>query len=90
MDELLSAVLDADGGLDNWQNARTLTARLRLGGPFWGARGPRSRSTDPDEDSLAAAAQAATEVSILVTNAGIGLNAPVLDAPLANIGATTV
>ena len=39
MDELLSAVLDAHGGLDNWQTARTLTARLSLGGPFWAARG---------------------------------------------------
>jgi hypothetical protein len=39
MDELLSAALDAHGGLDNWQKARTLTARLSLGGPFWAARG---------------------------------------------------
>jgi hypothetical protein len=39
MDELLSAVLDAHGGLDNWQRARTVTARLSLGGPFWAARG---------------------------------------------------
>ena len=39
MDELLSAVLDAHGGLDNWQKAITLTARLSLGGPFWAARG---------------------------------------------------
>jgi hypothetical protein len=39
MDELLSAVLDAHGGLDNWQKARTLSARLSLGGPFWAARG---------------------------------------------------
>jgi len=34
MDELLSAVLAAPGGLDNWQKARTLTARLSPGGPF--------------------------------------------------------
>jgi NAD(P)-dependent dehydrogenase (short-subunit alcohol dehydrogenase family) len=36
-----------------------------------------------DEDSVAAAAQAATDVSIVVNNAGISLNTPVLDAPLA-------
>ena len=41
MDELLSAVLDAHGGLENWHKARTLTARLSLGGPFWAARGWR-------------------------------------------------
>jgi hypothetical protein len=39
MDALLSAVLDAHGGVDNWQKARTLTGRLSLGGPFWAARG---------------------------------------------------
>jgi hypothetical protein len=39
MDQLQSAVLDAPGGLDNWQEARTLTARRSLGGPFWAARG---------------------------------------------------
>ena len=39
MNELLSAVLDAHGGLDNWQKATTLRARLSLGGPFWAARG---------------------------------------------------
>ena len=39
MDELLSAVLDAHGGLDNWQNVRTLTVRFSRGGPFWAARG---------------------------------------------------
>jgi hypothetical protein len=32
-------VLDAHGGLDNWQEATTLTVRLSLGGPFWAARG---------------------------------------------------
>ena len=39
MDELLPAVLDAHGGLDNWQRVRTLRARFSRGGPFWAARG---------------------------------------------------
>jgi hypothetical protein len=39
MNELLTAVLNAHGGLDNWQKATTLRARLSLGGPFWAARG---------------------------------------------------
>ena len=40
-----------------------------------------------DDDSVAAAAQAAPDVSIVVNNAGISLNTPVLDAPLADIRA---
>jgi NAD(P)-dependent dehydrogenase (short-subunit alcohol dehydrogenase family) len=40
-----------------------------------------------DDDSVAAAAQTASEVSIVVNNAGIHLNTPVLDAPLADIRA---
>jgi len=40
-----------------------------------------------DEASVAAAAQAATDVSIVVNNAGISLNTPLLDAPLADIRA---
>jgi NAD(P)-dependent dehydrogenase (short-subunit alcohol dehydrogenase family) len=40
-----------------------------------------------NEDSVAAAARAATDVSIVVNNAGIHLNTPVLDAPLADIRA---
>lgn len=39
MDKLLKAVLEAHGGLQNWSSARQITARLSLGGPFWGARG---------------------------------------------------
>ena len=39
MDDLLFRVLQAHGGLDRWNRAKRLTARLRLGGPFWGARG---------------------------------------------------
>ena len=37
--ELLAAVLEAHGGLDNWNTVTQLTAHLSLGGPFWGARG---------------------------------------------------
>jgi NAD(P)-dependent dehydrogenase (short-subunit alcohol dehydrogenase family) len=40
-----------------------------------------------DDDSVAAAAQVATDVSIVVNNAGITLNTPVLDAPLSDIRA---
>ncbi len=39
MDELLSHVLDAHGGVGNWSTVATVTARLSLGGPFWGWRG---------------------------------------------------
>ena len=36
---LLSSVLDARGGLENWSTVTELTAQLSLGGPFWAARG---------------------------------------------------
>ena len=39
------------------------------------------------DSSVAEAAETATDVSIVVNNAGIALNTPVLDAPLANIRA---
>jgi hypothetical protein len=39
MDELLARVLDAHGGLKNWDRVTKLTAQLSLGGPFWAARG---------------------------------------------------
>lgn len=39
MDDLLSRVLEAHGGLRNWAKVTTLTARLSMGGPFWAARG---------------------------------------------------
>jgi hypothetical protein len=39
MDELLSSVLDAHGGLQNWNRITKLTAKLSLGGVFWAARG---------------------------------------------------
>src|SRR5688572_25437333 len=39
MDKLLTAVLDAHGGLQNWAKATKITARMSLGGPFWAARG---------------------------------------------------
>ena len=38
-DELLADVLDAHGGLENWNAVTEITAELSLGGPFWGARG---------------------------------------------------
>ena len=40
-----------------------------------------------NDDSVAAAARAASDVSIVVNNAGISLNTPLLDAPLADIRA---
>ena len=36
---LITSVLAAHGGLENWARVRKITARLSLGGPFWGARG---------------------------------------------------
>ena len=39
MDKLLSKVLDAHGGARNWADITRITARMSLGGPFWGARG---------------------------------------------------
>ena len=39
MDKLLTAVLDAHGGLQNWAKVTKITARMSLGGPFWAARG---------------------------------------------------
>jgi hypothetical protein len=39
MDKLLAAVLKAHGGLQNWEKAAEITARMSLGGPFWAARG---------------------------------------------------
>src|SRR5712691_4115682 len=39
MDTLLASVLAAHGGLERWSAVKTLTVRLSLGGPFWGAKG---------------------------------------------------
>jgi hypothetical protein len=39
MNDLLTLVLEAHGGLKRWSKARTLTTRLAIGGPFWGRRG---------------------------------------------------
>ncbi len=39
MDALLATVLTAHGGLDRWSGVKTLSVRLSLGGPFWGAKG---------------------------------------------------
>ena len=37
--DLLVNVLEAHGGRENWDRVTGLTAKLSLGGPFWGARG---------------------------------------------------
>ncbi|MDX6490377.1 MAG: hypothetical protein QOD43_622, partial [Gaiellaceae bacterium] len=37
--DLLASVLDAHGGLDRWARVDTITARLSIGGPFWGRKG---------------------------------------------------
>jgi hypothetical protein len=39
MDPLLSAAVDAHGGIDNWRQVTKLTAKLSVGGFFWAARG---------------------------------------------------
>ena len=42
--ELLANVLDAHGGLDNWNRVDSLSAQLVLGGPFLSMVGCRSLS----------------------------------------------
>jgi hypothetical protein len=37
--ELLDNVLDAHGGLANWNQVSTVTAEIAVGGPFWAPRG---------------------------------------------------
>lgn len=39
MNDLLSFVLDANGGLDHWEKASVLTAHVSVGGAFWGRKG---------------------------------------------------
>ena len=39
MNDLLDFVLDAHGGLKRWSDVSTLTAKLAVGGPFWGQQG---------------------------------------------------
>src|SRR5262245_11197587 len=39
MNDLLTLVVDAHGGLERWSRVSTLTAQLAAGGPFWGLRG---------------------------------------------------
>jgi hypothetical protein len=39
MDKLLTAVLDAHGGMKSWGKVTKITAQMSLGGPFWAARG---------------------------------------------------
>jgi len=35
----LASVLDAHAGLDRWARVHSITARLSIGGPFWGRKG---------------------------------------------------
>jgi hypothetical protein len=37
--ELLDSVLDAHGGLANWERVDAVTAEIAVGGPFWALRG---------------------------------------------------
>lgn len=39
MDTLLTQVIDAHGGSQNWAKITGITAEMSLGGPFWAARG---------------------------------------------------
>lgn len=39
MDDLLSRVVDAHGGLDRWSRVTGAGARLTIGGPFWASKG---------------------------------------------------
>jgi hypothetical protein len=39
MNDLLDFILDAHGGLERWLGVSTLTAKLAVGGPFWGQLG---------------------------------------------------
>src|ERR1700680_1612208 len=39
MNDLLASVLEAHGGVARWARVRTVTARLSIGGPFWGRKG---------------------------------------------------
>ncbi len=39
MNELLPAVLEAHGGIKNWERTTRLAATMSLGGPFWAAVG---------------------------------------------------
>jgi hypothetical protein len=41
MDDLLSRVVDAHGGLDRWSRVSGIRARMRIGGPFWESKGQR-------------------------------------------------
>jgi hypothetical protein len=39
MDQLLTAVLEAHGGMHRWNSAARIVAKMSLGGVFWDARG---------------------------------------------------
>lgn len=67
MDKLLTAVLDAHGGLREWGKTTRITARLSLGGPFWAARGwpqfdaERTVTIDPHRQHITIAPFAAAD-----------------------------
>lgn len=67
MDKLLTAVLDAHGGLRNWVETTRITARLSLGGPFWAARGwpdlyaEQTVTIDPHREHITMAPFAASD-----------------------------
>jgi hypothetical protein len=58
MDELLTHVLEAHGGLDNWSKVATLTAEVSLDGPFWdwrkqhGIRQPQTMKLDTRREHI--------------------------------------
>ncbi|MEH1168905.1 hypothetical protein V6V47_26310 [Micromonospora sp. CPCC 205539] len=53
MDPLLASVIERHGGLDRWNAASTLTARITYGGPFWEFKGqPEFAGTELVEADL--------------------------------------
>jgi hypothetical protein len=59
MYDVLDFVLDAHGGLERWSAVSALTAKLAVGGPFWGQLGfpdafPESADDEDGGDLLGA------------------------------------
>jgi hypothetical protein len=46
MDDLLSQVMDAHGGLDRWSRITGATAHMTIGGPFWASKGQAGTLSD--------------------------------------------
>src|SRR5262245_56441801 len=67
MNDLLTLVVDAHGGLERWSRVSTLTARLAAGGPFWGLRGFADAflAVDFATPAVDHAALASTEMSVV-------------------------